>query len=532
MYYRVVDSDTASMSGRFHFFYLSDNWWMISQPSSGNSALYKWDETNDDWDATTMDAGDTLSGIVKSVVVSKDIAHCARGTGGSDETIFTFTSASGTETGQDDTTGGNKADLLLTYNHSTDGPQIARFENDNWYWSRSDVKPLNTNLVFRTDVKFPQGFDALSMVLYDGKPWVRTTSTLFSIQDEKPVPLEVGLDAVIEPDTALAPMLAKDLFLWLAWSYSLERLYSGTLDDVGIWKGSGLPSGRQGVVSALCSGIGGVYLAIDGGTAKQSAVFFTTNGRDYEEVFRAWAVGQRIRSLGYQPQNGTTSPARLFIGCGESVVFIEFPDQSLNPLHDSDSRYCWEYVVKSPTHDFGVVHLPKLFKALELSTENLGATCDIGIDYQVDNDVGTNNWTELTTLFASPHDTGELNLGNRKRIRYRLRCNTSNAATPPIVNAAVLVGFARTKLKRQWNIRVSVSDIQRTRTGAKDHKWKDFYAWSLEAAKTAEALKLLANEEGLDGLYVVIEPSSVFREFVNFLQHWVGGSMAMTIREA
>ena len=529
VYYRVVAASTRAAAGRRHFFLLNaTQFFCIDEPASGDSKLYEWNETTDVWAERAMDAGDALSGIVKSVAVSKNIAHCARGTGAGDETIWTFNSVSATETGQDDATATNKADLLLAYNDAVDGPQICRFENDNWYWSRSDVKALNTDLVFGTDVEFPQGYSALSMAFYNDQVWVRTIDGVHSMKNDRPTALDVGLDAVIEPTTSLAPMLAKDLFLYLAWSYSLERLYGGTLDDIGPWRGAGLPNGRQGVVSALCGGIGGFYMAVDGGSAGYSCVLFW-DGRALEEVFRGWKAGERIRSLFYQPQNGATSPARLWIGIGDDAVYIDLPDQSMNPLRDPDSNFVHEFVMESPTHDFGAVHLPKLFKAIELSSENLGSTCHIDVDYKVD---GTSYWTEHTTLYQSPHDSADLNLGNRKKIVYRLRCHTNDESTPPIVNAVIVTGFARTKLKRQWNIRVKASDLQRTRTGGRDHSWKDLYGFVTEAARQAEMLTLRSSDATIDGLPVIVDAPGVFRQFLLSLQRWVGGSIAITLREA
>lgn len=532
LYYRVVDADTASMSGRFHIFQLNNTtMYMITQPATGDSALYAWNETTDVWAAQGMDAGDSLSGIVKSVAVSKNIAHCARGTGASDETIWTFNSVSGTETGQDDTAAGNKADLVLAYNDADDGPKIGRFENDNCYFSSSEVKALNTNLAFGTDVKFPEGYLGLSMVFYNGQPYVRTTNGLYSIKTARPDELPVGLGSIVEKDTALAPMLAKDLFLYLGWGPSVERLYGGTLDDLGPWKGAGMPNGRQGYPSAMCAGLGCTYIALDGGTTNYSCVL-SFDGIAFEEVFRGWAIGQRIRSLYYQSENVGTSPARLWIGCGESLVYIEQPDQSLNPLNDSDSVYNHEFAVVSSVHDFGATHYPKLFKALEVSADNLGSVCNVGVDYQVDGDIGGSVWTELSTLYESPHDIAEFNLGNRKKIRYRLRCNTSDASTPPIVNAVVVTGFARTKLKRQWNLRIRSSDLQRTRSGGKDAGWREVYDWLNDAAKSAAAVLMHTNDSTTDSVYVVVEPPSVFRKFANTIQHWLGGVFAVTLREA
>lgn len=528
MYFRVVGADAAM---KWHWFTISGTFHAISQKDSGDSTLFEWNETTDNWDAVTLDAGDALSGTVKSVAVSKNIAHCARGTGGSDETIWTLTNVSGTATGQDDATAGNKADVLVAYNDAVDGPQIARFENDNWYWSRSDVKARDTDLIFGTDVEFPQGFNGLNMATYNNQVWVRTTDGLWSISNDRPAKLDVGLDAVLEPSTSAGAMLAKDLFLYLAWSYSVERLYGGTLDDVGPWKGAGLPDTRQGVISCMCAGIGGVYMGIDGGTGNTSSVVFF-DGTGYEEVFRAWEAGQRVRNVAYQPQNGTTSPARLWISVGGDMVYIPLPDQSMNPLHDSDSRFVHEYSITSPIHDFGVTHFPKFFKGIEISADNLGSVCNIGVDYQMDADVGTSTWTELTNLYQSPWDAAYLNLGNRKKMAYRLRCNTSTAATALAINAIVVTGFARTKLKRQFNLRVKASDLQRTRTGAKDHTWASFYEWIIWAGQQAAALRLLSNEPALDQMFVVIEPPGIFRKFQNFIQSWVGGTMALTLREA
>jgi len=104
MYFRVVPADAAM---KWHFFTISGTFHAISEKDSGDSTLFEWDETNDLWVAVTLDAGDALSGTVKSVAVSKNIAHCARGTAGGSETIWTLTNVSGTATGQDDATAAN-----------------------------------------------------------------------------------------------------------------------------------------------------------------------------------------------------------------------------------------------------------------------------------------------------------------------------------------------------------------------------------------------------------------------------------------
>ena len=531
MYYRVVDADVAC---KWHLFMLDGtDLYSVNQPAAGNSATYFWDETNDEWDVTPAAAGDVISNIVYDVAVSKNIAHMARST---TEVIWTYYNNGGTRTGQDDATGGNKADRLLAFNDPVDGPQIWRAENDTWYMSRSDVKAFNTDLVFGDDIKLPEGFNILQLVSYNDQVWARTTDGLYSLKNDRPSKLDVGLGTVIEQTSYDAPLLAKDLFLYLGWSYSLERLYGGTLDDIGPWKGTGLPDGLQGSVSALAGGVGMVFAAVDGGSGNTSSVYALTEGGNiWHPIWEAWEAGQRVRNLFVQPQNGTTNPLRLWISVGADLVYIDFPDESLNPLKDSDQEFVWESVVETSSMDMGAASLPKLFKELSVVSKNLGTVANIGVDYQIDQDVGStddSDWIQATELYLSPRDNVPLNLGNREKIRLRLRMMTNTKTTPVEIQSTVLKGLARTPMKRQWNVRVRMGHLQRTRRGAQDHDPIEFYKWILKSAQSAEAVLMEANDELMHNVFVFIESPSLFRKFLNTIQKWISGDVTLTLREA
>jgi len=525
MYYRVVDADVAV---KWHYFMLASNeTYQVSEPASGTSKLEVWDETNDEWDAVAMKAGDaTLSNIVKSVAVGNGLAHMARGT---TEVIGVFYHDGSDYRFDDDAAA--KADHLYVFYDPVDGAQLWRAENDSVDISRSDVKAFATNLAFGTEITVGDTtHNILSLSDYNDQLWVRKADSVWSVKNDRASKLAAGLGAVFETN-AYVPMLAKDLYLFIAWSHSVERLYGGTLDDIGPWKGSGLPHGRQGVISAMCSGVGMTFWAMDAGTSGTSSVL-AFDGIGLHEIFRAPEAGQRIRNVFWQPVSG--AGGRLWISCGGDSIYMTFPEHTLNPLHDTGMSYHHEGVLTTATYTMGAERLPKLFKELDFITEGLGSSADIVVDYKVDEDIGdsTSKWTEVTRIHHSPDDSVPLNLGNKRRIRFRIRARTSDSDKPPKIIATVLDCFARTPVKRQWNLRIKISDKQVTKDGAPDHGAAELYKWLLDASGNAEDIFMRANDELMDELWVIVEPPNFFRSFINRVLKQLGGSVTLTLRES
>lgn len=523
MYYRVVDADVAV---KWHYFMLaSDETYQVSEPASGTSLLEVWDETNDEWDAVTMASG-TLSNIVKSVAVGNGLAHMARGT---TEEIGVFHKDGADYKFDDD--GAAKADFLRVSYDPVDGAQIWRAENDSVDISRSDVKAFETDLAFGTEIPVGDStHNILYLENYNDQLWVRKADSVWSVKNDRASMLPVGLNTVFETATCV-PMLAKDLFLFIAWDHSVERMYGGTLDDVGAWKGAGLPYGRQGVVAEMRSGIGMTFWAIDAGTSGTSSVL-VDDGRGLHEIFRAPEAGQRIRNVFWQPVSG--AGGRLWISCGGDSIYMTFPEHTLNPLHDTGMSYHHEGVLTTATYTMGAERLPKLFKELDFITEGLGSSADIVVDYKVDEDIGdsTSKWTEVTSIRNSPADSVPLHLGNKRRIRFRIRTRTSDADKPPKIIATVLDCFARTPVKRQWNLRIKIHDKQVTKDGAPDHDAVDLYQWLLAASGSAADVFMRANDVLMDETWVIVQPPNFFRSFVNRILKQLGGSVTLTLLES
>jgi len=216
------------------------------------------------------------------------------------------------------------------------------------------------------------------------------------------------------------------------------------------------------------------------------------------------------------------------------MCFIEFPQDTLNPLHDTDLDYSHEFSLETATFTMGAERLPKLFKELNFITEALGTSGNIVVDYKLDEDIGdsTSKWTEVTTIFHSPDDVIPLNLGNKRRIRFRFRVRTLDADKPVKIIATVLECLARTPTKRQWNMRIRISDLQYTRWGARDHDPIEFYDWLLRQSMNAQEIFMRANDEIMDEMYVIVEPPGLFRTFQNNQEQWLSGIVTLTVREA
>ncbi|MBN2045439.1 MAG: hypothetical protein JW757_10500 [Anaerolineales bacterium] len=327
-------------------------------------------------------------------------------------------------------------------------------------------------------------------------------------------------------------VLSHGLYSYFSWGgYAVQRLYdaSGTYDlsNIGPDKDNGLPDDRRGKCVKLLGTPPGIMAAIQ--SDGYSSVLVQPQGSfGWHEVFRGWASGAKIEEMyiqdSYRP--------RLWLSVGGEIVYQDWPRHTFNPLKDSGMTYYPEAHLVSSTIDMGVSRLPKLIKEISAAVENLSSDVEVHLDYQVNEDVGTDSWIYAGVFRVNPADTLTVNEGEVYQIRYRLRLVTKDEDTPPIVNATVLEGFARTPVKYQWNMCLKVSGTQRDLSGVGyDHDPDDFVTWLKEAATSSSRIYMRSVWEQLDGKYVVVEPPSVLRMFQNDILNMWGGTLQLTLRE-
>jgi hypothetical protein len=211
------------------------------------------------------------------------------------------------------------------------------------------------------------------------------------------------------------------------------------------------------------------------------------------------------------------------------MIYQVYPQNSFNPLKDDDLPHVHEAVLVSSTIDMGAASLPKYLKELSITSKNLedGVTW-VEVDYQADKDVGTSTWTRAGEYLESPDAARLIKLGNKFLFRYRLRLMTSDATAPAIIFASTLKGFARTPVKRQFDIRINLDSIRR---GNVKTDLRALYEWMWASTMNASGMTLRARYFEIDDLTVRLEPMTIFRESRNKLTSAWKGYCVLTLIE-
>lgn len=450
------------------------------------------------------------------------------------------------------TAGSSIADVLQTFHGSTAGTQVWRAISSAATVSYATAQNLSTELTFGGNIPVGDAsFQFTNLEPYDGVMYAFKEDSVWSIVQSSnssgsATKLEFGSKAFTSTNTGRA-VLSQNLHLYFSLSHSLERFYrsgsanEGTVDDIGPWKLAGLPRGRNGPISALAPIIGWTVGGVDPSTGNPGAVLLW-NDRGWHEIFRA-STGldvdrTMIQNLHFQSNPGGNP--RLWIDMGGQIMQIPFPKDTLNPLNDEGNTFFWpEGHIITPTIDMGITQLPKLFHEISVISRDLGLqrpvadssrAREIRAEYQIDEDVGSTNWTSLEPFVISPEDTSPINRGDKKQIRFRFRALTNHTQYPTRVDAMVLKSVARTPIKRQWNVRAELSAFSVNKQGLPDAKPDDLYLWLQDAAASAKPLNMHAAWKAMDNVHVFIEQPTILREFTTPDGSW-GAVVNLTLRE-
>jgi len=444
--------------------------------------------------------GSTGLGVVLSKPVSANgVAYFPQGSG---DNIREMQISSGAEAFDDNGTA--KADTLLISQDVADGPQVWKSLAQNI--ARADVTAWATDLVFRTAIPVGDSdYDVTNMVAHNGIIVFKPDS-VWVVSNDKATDLDYGLRDV--PDSRngqAATSFGK--FMYFNWMSSIERDYSGTLDDIGLgWSGPALPDGREGYVSSFENYIAWLFYAIDAGDGTSSVVAW--DGFGHHEIARAPEAGARINSVTMQPCEGTRN--RLWYDCGGDILYQVWPKWKANPLYDSSVDFMHEAVMESSAIDMGTAsRLRKYISRLTAYTKNLKTGITVGASYQEDDNVGTNRWKDLGAFNKSPEDLIDVKAENIGRFSYRLILNTNDQNVPPDITGVAPSGFARTPFKKVWNIRIKTGKGF-TKRGTRDLTHDEIIRWLYSAACFPGSIAMrTVSYSVLDGEIVSIVPPQV-----------------------
>jgi len=488
---------------------------------------------------TTVAWTTALTAVVTDVTAIDNQAWFGRrstGAAGGATSVYRVETSGTTNRGSPDPATTAIGDFVHGFYDPVDGPQLYRGVSTASMIFRASTVGFGTTATWKpsTGIRIGDaGFPIVDIEDYDNQIYVRKQDSLWAVKNDRAAKINVGLDDM--PSTALyVPTLAKELYYYLGWSYSLERLYGGTLDDIGPWRGAGMPQARQGVVSCLTGVIGWLFAGIDAGTTGVSSVL-AWDGRGWHEVFRAPVAGWRVQNIYFWSPPGVRP--RLFVSCGGMIFSISFPRRSLHPHRDNVEdvgtplTFQHESVLETGTIDMGAAGLEKLFQEVQSRSKGLNSTgTEVRVDYTVDENIGGSTWIEIGAWRQSPSDELSIRQGNKKAIRLRSRMNTAQSSSPVQVSATILKAAARTPIKRHFSVRAKAGSFQVDLQGSADNSPDDFYAFWQDSAVLTKPLHLRSRWKALDDIWVYAEPPVVRRTYRTPSGEW-GGEFDIQFRE-
>ena len=502
---RIVDADIAR---RWFFYGDTSNFYAVSKRDSGNSDHYTINSSAVATENTSTGLGTVTN---RPIIVNgthffpqgeSDVIRRWNGSEWRDEAASQY------------------ATFLIVGHDQADGPVVWRGNSTTGTSGNVSVSRANT---LSSGAPIAWAADATSMLTWGTSIPVGDTTTginnmyfwtnnglyiykpdaVYTVANDRAIYLDYGLQNVPSANNGVG-VIAHQQFLYWSWLFSVERLYGGTLDDIGLgWKGPALPSGREGVYSAFCTYVNLVFAAIDAGASGTSSVQ-AWDGLSWHEVFRAPKAGMRIRDVALQPISGSAS--KLWIDCGGELIYITLPLNKANPLYDPTQCYMHEGVITSSTIDMGTAsNLPKFIKELTMTAKNLnGAGIRVEVDYQLDERIGEDgyaNWINLQPFTHSPEDTVDVGAACTQ-FRYRLRLQTDDATVPPDVVGIVPSGHARGMFKWTWTFTVQVGGSSKRGSIDRD----EFDRWLTDAGRHPGRIRMTSTWTSLHNYDVVLAP--------------------------
>ena len=505
MYYWVADAETPNR--RWWFFNYASNFYKVSDEAT--TKLYKWNESTDVWDEVT---GHGLTTVTGRPVEANGFCYFPCG----DSTAIrvydgTNWDAQTTGSGQ-----GCAYGLAVGYSEADNKAQIWRYNNTLVSGgtttglavsvSRADVvAAYNTDLSFRNSIRIGSSSTTITgMDVSNNTLWVRKTDEIGTVDYDRYTELNFGIKKTPATENGIA-FLSWNGFVFFNWLFSTQRVFSGTMDDVGQGFKTNFPEDREGIDYAYTSYVAWMFVAKNCISELGRSSVMLYDGLNWHEFARAWANGQ-IRDVAIQVVSAARN--RLWFDHLGTSIFIELPLNKGNPLFDSSAKYMHEFVLESSEIDMGTASkLPKFIKEMTLTSKNLGGGIKVYFDYQLDEDIGGATWIEGGVFTQSPEDTIQLNIGNVRRFAYRLRGYTDNQLTPPIIRGIVPNGFARSPMRRILECTARVKD---TTINGKAIKARDVVTWLEEAAESAYLIRVNSSFEQLDDFDCILAPPNIY----------------------
>ena len=407
-------------------------------------------------------------------------------------------------------TNNNKAYYLTTGYDAVAGPQLWRANitlasgtpnGGAISVSRGSTSPIAgspsipTPLTFGTDVTFNtciltgENTNRITNIYFhDNALYVFKENTLYLVQNDRALNVKMGNGAGTDINNGRAVCVATDKQLYFSFANDVYLLSSGGAYPTNLLRST--PSSLAGPVASMDSARGWLFAAVDGGTSNTSNIMkYALDRQSWSEQLRAPASGLRMRDVIWQDCPETRP--RLWMECGSEILYQEFPLYGVRPYDDTGMKYQHEGTITLPTVDLQSVD-SKYFSVLTITSQGMASELDteigheVVVEFQGDNDIGTNTWYHAGYIRTSPTGKVTIGQGSTRMLRIRLRIISNEASDPIVIETVGLSLFARHQLSNQWRLNFTLGGDDEEQNSI------EFLNWMIKAAQTAEPIQMLS----------------------------------------
>lgn len=406
----------------------------------------------------------------------------------------------------------NKAIALASGYISADGPVMWRANNGTAAGtgsavsvSRANLSGLawGTDLTFKTSILMGDNTQTINRLgVHTNRLYVPKEDQLFVVENDIPIQVKAGISEYPSRRNGLAMATGADGQLYIGLRHDLFIITGAQITSLGLHRDAGVKKALSGYFADIEPVGAWNFLALDAVDGTSSIWCYAIDTQSFSENVRAFASGRRIRAVAWQPCENTNP--RLWFECGGELMYQKYPVYDVRPLNDTSIEYMPECVLETSTIDLLSVD-PKYFSTLSAVTKNLASEDEltpgheIYVEYQLDNDVGTDNWTSAGVLSQSPSDQIPIEEGSSRMIRLRFRLFTSEATTPTILERYGLTLVSRVPIYWGWDILATLDTDDEEQNSLKVIKWLN------EHARMAEKLTLTSTNPLYHGKTVMLQ---------------------------
>lgn len=358
--------------------------------------------------------------------------------------------------------------------------------------AKAPTSPSGTPVSFGTDLTFQTSilvgdntFRITGLYNHNNQIYIAKEDILFSLSGNVPVGVKYGADASPNIQNGAAACTGMDGQFYIAAMHDVFMIAGAAAYPLNL--PFNLPSSRSGYVMDMCSRQGWLFAAVDAGRNGWSSIMrLSLRDRTWHEQARSWRAGRRIRSVAWQ--SDIDARPQLLFEVGGELMYQEFPQYGVRPIHDTGIAYQHEAVIEFPTMDLLNTD-PKYFSYFLLNSQKLASATTasaygrVALDYQINDSVGGTAWVNGGSFGISPQDKIRLDLGSKVKIRPRLRIESTAANNPPIVENLSLSLFSRKK-------QTSAIMLDINATGEDDVSGEDIWHEVIAAILTADTVEV------------------------------------------